>query len=142
VKKPVKSSQKKFLFFLNTNPLPPVSLGFLNRQSQIPFRQAASADFSQLSQFVHYAQKRFDLSLLAGCFADRRPQPGIPSRAVGLSLVLGEVVHIPSLLQLQEETKVPQWQQWVGYRHPISHDTFGYVSERLDPEHPDPRLIN
>ena len=93
-----------------------------------------SADFSQLSQFVHYAQKRFDLSLLAGCFADRRPQPGIPSRAVGLSLVLGEVVHIPSLLQLQEETKVPQWQQWVGYRHPISHDTFGYVSERLDPE--------
>ena len=93
-----------------------------------------SADFSQLRQFVHYAQKRFDLSLLAGCFADGRPQPDIPSRAVGLSLILGEVVHVPSLLQLQEETKVPQWQQWVGYRHPISHDTFGYVSERLDPE--------
>ena len=51
---------------------------------------------------------------LAGCFADARPQPDIPSRAVRLSLVLGEVVHIPSLLQLQEETKVPQWQQWVG----------------------------
>jgi hypothetical protein len=44
VKKPVKSSQKKFLLFLNTNPLPPVSLGFLNRQSQIPFRQAARCD--------------------------------------------------------------------------------------------------
>jgi hypothetical protein len=82
---------------------------------------------------VHYAQKRFDLSLLAGCFADARPQPEIPSRAVGLSLVLGEVVHIPSLLQLEQETKVPQWQQWVGYQHPISHDTFGYASERLDP---------
>jgi hypothetical protein len=82
---------------------------------------------------VHYAQKRFDLSLLAGCFADARPQPEIPSRAVGLSLVLGEVVHIPSLLQLGQETKVPQWQQWVGYQHPISHDTFGYASERLDP---------
>jgi hypothetical protein len=26
--------------------------------------------YNQLSQFVHYAQKRFDLSLLAGCFAD------------------------------------------------------------------------
>jgi len=38
-----------------------------------------------------------------------------------LSLILGEVVHLPSLLQLQEETKGPQWQQWVGYRHPISH---------------------
>ena len=66
-----------------------------------------SPDFSQLRQFVHYAQKRFQLSLLAGCFADARPQPDIPSRAVGLSLVLGEVVHIPSFLQLQEETKLP-----------------------------------
>jgi hypothetical protein len=47
---------------------------------------------------------------------------------------LGEVVHIPSLLQLQEETKLPQWQRWVGYHHPISHDTFGYASERLDPQ--------
>jgi len=71
--------------------------------------------YNQLSQFVHYAQKRFDLPLLAGCFADARPQPDIPSRAVGLSLVLGEVVHVPSLLQLQAETKLPQWQRWVGY---------------------------
>ena len=93
-----------------------------------------NADFSQLSQFVHYAQKRFDLSLLAGQFADARPEPQIPSRSVWLSLILGEVVHVPSLLQLQEETKLPQWQQWVGYCAPISHDTFGYVSERLDPE--------
>ena len=92
-----------------------------------------NTDFSQLSHFVCYAQKRFDLSLLACCFADARPQPGIPSRAVGLSLVLGEVVHIPSLLQLQQETKLPQWQRWVGYPHSISHDTFGYASERLDP---------
>ena len=92
-----------------------------------------NSDFSQLSHFVRYAQKRFDLPLLAGCFADSRPQPDIPARAVGLSLVLGEVIQLPSLLQLQEETKLPQWQRWVGYRHPISHDTFGYVSERLDP---------
>jgi hypothetical protein len=92
-----------------------------------------NTDFTQLSQFVTYATKRFDLPLLAGCFADARPQPHIPSRSVALSLVLGEVVQIPSLLQLQEETKLPQWQKWVGYRHPISHDTFGYVSERLDP---------
>jgi hypothetical protein len=93
-----------------------------------------SADFTQLGQFQAYAQKRFDLSLLAGGFADTRPQPDIPARAVGLSLILGEVVHIPSFLQLQAETKVPQWQEWVGYPHPISHDTFGYVSEHLDPE--------
>jgi hypothetical protein len=54
-----------------------------------------NADFTHLSQFVSYAQKRFDLSLLADCLADTRPQPEIPSRAVGLSLLLGEVVHIP-----------------------------------------------
>lgn len=90
--------------------------------------------YHQLSQFVHYAQKRFDLPLLAGCFADARPQPDIPSRAVGLSLVLGEVVHLPSLLQLQAETKLPQWQRWVGYRQEISHDTFGYASARMDPD--------
>jgi len=89
--------------------------------------------FGQLNQFVHYAQKRFNLSLLAGGFTDSRGQPEIPSRAVGLSLVLGEVVQIPSFLQLQEETKLSQWQRWVGYKHAISHDTFGYVSERLDP---------
>jgi len=93
-----------------------------------------NSGFSQLSQFIAYAQTRFDLPLLAGCFADARPQPDIPTRAVGLSLLLGEVVHIPSFLQLQEETKLPQWQRWVGYQHPISHDTFGYASERLDPE--------
>jgi len=91
-------------------------------------------DFTQLSQFVAYAQKRFELPLLAGCFADTRSQPEIPTRAVGLSLVLGEVVQIASLLQLQEETKLPQWQQWVGYRDPISHDTLGYASARMDPD--------
>jgi hypothetical protein len=90
-------------------------------------------DFTQLRQFQAYAQKQFDLSLLAGCFADARPQPSIPARAVGLSLLLGEVAHIPSLLQLQAETRLPQWQRWVGYRQPISHDTFGYASEHLDP---------
>ncbi len=100
-----------------------------------------SPDFSQLSQFVHYAQKRFDLSLLAGQFTDARPRPEIPSRSVWLSLILGEVIHVPSLLQLQEETKVRQWQQWVGYRHPISHDTFGYVGERLDPDSNEARLL-
>jgi hypothetical protein len=93
-----------------------------------------NTDFTQLSQFVIYTQKRFDLHLLAGTFADSRPQPEIPSRAVWLSLVLGEVVHIPSFLQLEAETKLPQWQCWVGYKDKISHDTLAYVSERLDPE--------
>jgi hypothetical protein len=90
-------------------------------------------DFSQLGRFVAYGRKQFRLPLLAGCFADSRPQPAIPGRAVGLSLLLGEVAQIPSFLQLQAETALAQWQQWMGYGHPISHDTFGYVSARMDP---------
>ena len=92
------------------------------------------AQFQELSQFVSYAQKHFDLSLLAGCFGDTRREPEIPARAVGLSLLLGEVAQIPSLLQLESETKLPQWQRWVGYLDRISHDTFGYASNRMDPE--------
>ena len=91
-------------------------------------------DFQQLEGFVNYAQKRFKLSLLAGFFDDGRQDPDIPSRATGLSLLLGEVVKVPSLLQLEQETQLPQWQRWVGYLHPISHDTFGYASNRMKPE--------
>jgi hypothetical protein len=53
---------------------------------------------------------------------------------VGLSLLLGEVAHIPSLSQLEEETKLPQWQRWMGYQDRISHDAFGYASDRMNPE--------
>jgi len=91
------------------------------------------ADFTQLSPFVHYAQQRFDLPWLAGAFTDARPHPQIPSRAGWLSLLLGEVVRVPSLLQLEAEPRLPQGQRGVGYRDPISHDPFGYVSARLDP---------
>lgn len=75
----------------------------------------------------------FHLNLLAGSFADSRPCPGIPGRSVVLSLLFGEVTQIPSHLQLQAETELPQWQQWVGWQHRISDDTFNYVSERMDP---------
>ena len=90
--------------------------------------------FQDLDRFVAYAQKQFDLPLLAGCFADRRDEPEIPSRAVGLSLLLGEVIQTPGLSQLAEETKLPQWQQWVGYHDRISHDTLGYAANRMNPE--------
>ena len=71
--------------------------------------------FKDLDRFVSYAEKQFDLPLLAGCFADGRADPQVPSRAVGLSLLLGEVAQIRGLLQLEQETKLPQWQRWVGY---------------------------
>ncbi len=90
--------------------------------------------FQDLDRFVTYADKQFQLSLLAGCFADSRQEPDVPARAVGLSLLLGEVVHLPSFLQLEEETQLPQWQRWIGYRDPISDDTLGYAAERMNPE--------
>lgn len=90
--------------------------------------------FDDLERFVDYAEKQFQLPLLAGCFASARCDPKIPSRAVGLSLLLGEVAQVPSLAQLEEETKLPQWQRWVGYPERISHDALGYASNRMDPE--------
>jgi hypothetical protein len=53
---------------------------------------------------------------------------------VGLSLLLGEVAHVPSLHQLEEETKLTQWQRWVGYHDSISHDALGYTANRMNPE--------
>lgn len=91
------------------------------------------AQFNHLERFVTYADKQFQLPLLAGCFADGRQEPDIPARAVGLSLLLGEVAHIPSLLQLEQETQLPQWQAWMGYHQSISHDSFGYTSNRMNP---------
>ena len=93
-----------------------------------------NADGLLLTQFVNYGLKRFDLGLLVSGVVCGRAQPEIPGRSVVLSLVLGEVAHVPSFLQLQAETQLPQWQRWVGYAGAISDDTFGYVSERLDPE--------
>ena len=74
-------------------------------------------DFTTFNQFARYARRRFQLALLGGtCFTDSRLQPQIPGRALGLSLVLGEVVHVASRLRLQQETVLPQWQRSVGYR--------------------------
>ena len=93
-----------------------------------------NADATLLTHFVRYGRKQFDLGLLLNGLVCGRVRPEIPAGPVVLSLVLGEVAHIPGFLQLQQETRLPQWQRWVGYQGAISDDTFGYVSERLDPE--------
>jgi len=64
----------------------------------------SEVQFDDLDRFVAYAQKQFQLPLLAGCFASERCEPKIPSRAVGLSLLLGEVAHVAGLSQLEELT--------------------------------------
>lgn len=88
----------------------------------------------ELPRFVRYAQKTFHLNFMAGAFTNSRPHPKVPGRAVSLTLLLGEVVQIPSTHQLQMETNLPEWQQFVGYPRPISDDTLHYVSERMDPD--------
>jgi hypothetical protein len=87
-----------------------------------------------LPRFVAYADRHFGLRLLAGAFTDSRIAPPVPARAVSLSLLLGEVAQVRGFHQLQQETALPQWQQWIGYPDRISHDTFGYASARMRPE--------
>ena len=88
-----------------------------------------------MPRFVHYARKEFGIHILSGSvFKSSRSEPPIACRAIGMSLLLGEVMEVESLLQLQEETKLPQWQSWVGYQGRISDDAFMYASERMDPD--------
>ena len=67
----------------------------------------------------------------AGGFAAARPQPQIPSRAVGLSLLLGEVVQIKGFQPLQAETQLPQWQRWVGL-YPTDQPRHLWLCQRAD----------
>ncbi len=56
----------------------------------------SEVQFDDLDRFVTYADKHFELGLLAGCFATERCEPGIPDRAVGLTLALtaGKPTHV------------------------------------------------
>jgi hypothetical protein len=49
---------------------------------------------------------------------------------VTLSLFLGAVLRLPSLLQIQAETSRRGWQRLLGRTQPISDDCLGYVLER------------
>lgn len=63
-----------------------------------------------------------------------RPNPVISTASITLSLFLGAVVRVPSLLQLQRETQRRGWQRLIGWSKPISDDAFCYALERYDPE--------
>jgi hypothetical protein len=85
---------------------------------------------NRLRQFWHYVEKVFDLPRRLRGERDGRPQPEIPTPALSASLLLGAVLRVPSLLQLQAETARGGWQKLVGWKRPISDDAFGYVLER------------
>lgn len=85
---------------------------------------------NRLRQFWHYVEKVFDLPQRLRGVRDQRSQPQIPTRALSASLLLGVVLRVPSLLQLQAETARRGWQKLVGWTASISDDAFGYVLER------------
>jgi nitroreductase len=85
---------------------------------------------NRLRQFWHYVAKVFDLPARLRAIRDERPQPVIPTPALSASLLLGAVLRVPSLLQLQAETARRGWQRLVGWPQPLSDDALGYVLER------------
>lgn len=89
---------------------------------------------NRLRQFWQYADKVFDLPQRLRGIGNERPQAQIPTPVLSASLVLGTVLRVPSLLQLQAETARRGWQRLLGWNHPISDDTFGYVLERYRPQ--------
>jgi hypothetical protein len=88
----------------------------------------------ELNRFAHYLKKVFKFHRLVRRFRDRRQEPRIPTHSVVLSLFFGAVMRVPSFFQLEKETKRSHWQRHVGWKAPISDDTFDYVAERLDLE--------
>ena len=85
-----------------------------------------------LAQFLHYAQKVFKLKALLAGTRDARPFPDIPTLPVLLSLVLGVILRIPSHNDLADQTQRRRWRHLCGLKGTLSHDTFGYVTERLN----------
>lgn len=89
---------------------------------------------NRLRQFWNYADKVFDLSSQLRVVRDHRPEAVIPARALTLSFFLGAVLRVPSLLQLEAETKRKGWQRLMNWKRRISDDAFGYGLERFNLE--------
>lgn len=70
-----------------------------------------------------------------------RPQAVIPTASITLSLFLGALIRVPSLLQLEQETRRRGWQRLIGRSAPISDDTFSYALERYQPADLRPVLV-
>lgn len=85
---------------------------------------------NRLRQFWHYVEKVFDLPRRLRGIRDERSQPQIPTPVLNASLLLGAVLRVPSLLQLQFETGRRGWGKLLGWSGPISDDAFCYVLER------------
>jgi hypothetical protein len=89
---------------------------------------------NRLGQFLQYGQKVFDLKDLLRRPRDGRSAPQIPLLGVNLCLLLGVITRVGSYLDLAQQTKRKRWRRLCRLSKPISHDVFGYVTERENPD--------
>lgn len=87
-----------------------------------------------LAQFLQYTQKGFKLKRLLLRVREGRPEPQIPLLSVNLCLLLGVITRVSSYLDLAQQTTRKRWQRLCHLKAAISHDTFGYVTERQQAE--------
>jgi len=91
----------------------------------------AGPPVNRLAQFLHYAQKVFDLKTQLRGVRDHRPQAKIPTLPVLLTLVLGVVLRVGSYLDLAEQTERRRWRHLCGLKARLSDDTLEYVTQRM-----------
>jgi hypothetical protein len=90
---------------------------------------------NRLAQFLQYTIKVFALKGLLRSVRDGRSAPVIPLLPLVVCLVLGVATRIGSYLDLAEQTRSRRrWRHLCGLKGPVSHDVFGYVTERMTPE--------
>jgi hypothetical protein len=89
---------------------------------------------NRIHQFWRASAKVFDLPLRLRAILDQRRWPLIPTPCLSVSLFLGALLRLPSLLQLQQETARPGWQRLIRYPHTISDDAFAYALEQARPQ--------
>jgi hypothetical protein len=89
---------------------------------------------NRLGQLLQYAQKVFGVKDLLRRPHDGRSEPKIPLLAVNLCLLLGVITRVGSYLDLAQQTKRKRWRRLCRLRQAISHDVFGYVTERQKPD--------
>jgi hypothetical protein len=90
---------------------------------------------NRLAQFLQYTTKVFALGRLLRGVGDGRCAPLVPVLPLALCLVLGAVMRIGSYLDLAQQTASRRrWRHLCRLKGRVSHDIFGYVTERMSPE--------
>jgi len=87
-----------------------------------------------LAQFRQSTQKTFVLHKLLRLVREVRCVPEIALLSLNLCLLLGVVTRVSSYLDLAQQTTRKRWRRLCHLAQAISHDTFGYVTERMQPE--------